>query len=145
MSSPQNSFVVRAFIKLVFSRRTLFSENCATITSSLTVGFTRWFLLSIESITFPSRERIETETFVESGTTSGLAFRLCGAIGAMIKTFDSGAQIGPPTLNEYAVDPELVATRSPSAQYVGNGCPSMVTSIPRRAAPERCTDTSFNV
>lgn len=59
---------------------------------------------------------METVILVVSGTTSGRAFRLCGAIGAMISTFASGAQMGPPTLNEYAVDPELVATSSPSAQ-----------------------------
>src|SRR5574344_183583 len=52
----------------------------------------------------------------------------------MISTLVSGAQIGPPTLREYAVDPELVATRSPSAQYVGRAVPSISTSIPSMEA-----------
>ena len=51
-----------------------------------------------------------------SGTMTGLTLRLCEAIGAIISTLDSGSTIGPPTLREYAVDPELVATSSPSAQ-----------------------------
>lgn len=116
MSSPQNSFVVNAFMKLVFLRRTLLSENCATLTARVAEGWIRWFRLSIDSMTLSSRDLIEIPTLVVSGTTNGLAFRLCGAIGAMIKTLASGAQIGPPTLNEYAVEPELVATSSPSAQ-----------------------------
>lgn len=116
MSSPQNNFVVRAFIKLVFLSRTLFSENCATLTSRLTEGSTKWFLLSIDSMTLSSLDLMEIEISVVSGTTRGRAFKLCGAIGAMMSTFASGAQIGPPTLNEYAVEPELVATSNPSAQ-----------------------------
>ena len=116
MSSPQNSFVVNAFMKLEFLRRTLFSENCATLTSRQTEEGTGWFLLSNDSITFSSLDLIEMEMLVVSGTTNGLTFRLCGAIGEMISTRASGAQIGPPTLNEYAVEPELVATSRPSAQ-----------------------------
>ena len=91
MSSPQNSFVVKAFIKLVFFRRTLLSENCATLTARVAEGWIRWFRLSIDSMTLSSRDLIEMLTFVVSGTTNGLAFRLCGAIGAMIKTLASGA------------------------------------------------------
>ena len=37
---------------------------------------------------------------VVSGTTSGLAFQLCGAIGVMTKLFTSGVKIGPPQLKE---------------------------------------------
>ena len=43
--------------------------------------------------------------------------RLCGAIGEMMKLFESGVTMGPPTLIEYAVDPVGVDTMRPSAQY----------------------------
>ena len=116
MSSPQNSLVVSALMKLDFSRRTLFSENCATMTSMVAVAGRRRLRLSMDIATLSSRDLMEIEIFVVSGTTSGRTLRLCGAIGAMMRTFESGTQIGPPTLNEYAVEPELVETRRPSAQ-----------------------------
>jgi hypothetical protein len=52
-----------------------------------------------------------------SGIIMGLTFRLCGAIGEMIKFLESGVTIGPPTLREYAVDPVGVAIIRPSVQY----------------------------
>ena len=116
MSSPQNSFVVKALKKFDLPRRTLFSENCATSTSRVASGAIRSSRLSIESWTAESLERSEMEILAESGTTRGLTLRLCGATGATISTRESGEQIGPPADNEYAVEPELVATRRPSAQ-----------------------------
>ena len=103
-------------MKPELSRRTLFSENCATLTSRVASGESMTLLLSIDIMTLSSRDLIEMEILVESGTTRGRTFRLCGAMGAMMRTFESGEQIGPPTLREYAVEPELVATRRPSAQ-----------------------------
>jgi hypothetical protein len=38
-------------------------------------------------------------------------------MGEMMKLFESGVIMGPPTLMEYAVDPVGVDTMSPSAQY----------------------------
>ena len=76
MSSPQNNFVVRAFMKLDFSSLTLFSENCATFTSRVESEERRTFLLSIDIATVLSRDLIEMETTVESGTTSGRTFKL---------------------------------------------------------------------
>jgi hypothetical protein len=96
-------------------------------------------------MTLSSRDLIEMDILVESGTTRGRTFRLCGAMGAMMRTFESGEQIGPPTLREYAVEPELVATNRPSAQYVGSLFPSRATSMPRRAAPDLWTQISFRV
>jgi hypothetical protein len=46
----------------------------------------------------------------------GLTLRLCGAIGVITKLLEDGANIGPPQLSEYAVDPVGVATINPSAQ-----------------------------
>ena len=72
--------------------------------------------LSMENIARSSLERSEIEIRVVCGTTRGLTLRLCGDIGATMNTLESGVQMGPPTLSEYAVEPELVATSSPSAQ-----------------------------
>ena len=103
-------------MKLDFSRRTRLSENCATFTSSLASEESLTLRLSIDIATTLSLDLMEMVTTVESGTTKGRTFKLWGATGAMMITFDSGTHIGPPTLKEYAVDPELVETRSPSAQ-----------------------------
>ena len=71
----------------------------------------------------PSREirklsvLLSTDSVItsESGITKGLTFRVCGATGAITKSEHSGISIGPPTLNEYPVDPVGVATINPSA------------------------------
>ena len=63
-------------MKLDFSSLTLFSENCATFTSSLASDDRRTFLLSMDIATTLSLDRIEMETTVESGTTSGRTFKL---------------------------------------------------------------------
>ena len=52
-------------------------------------------LLSIVTITFSSLECHERLTSVTSGTIRGRTFRLWGAIGAMMKTLESGEQMGP--------------------------------------------------
>jgi len=56
------------------------------------------------------------ERWAVSGITNGLTFKLWAAIGVMIKFVDCGVTIGPPTLNEYAVDPVGVEIINPSAQ-----------------------------
>ena len=52
-----------------------------------------------------------------SGSTIGLTFKLCGAFGVNTILFDSGNIIGPPQLNEYAVEPVDVEIIIPSPQY----------------------------
>jgi len=37
---------------------------------------------------------------LESGTTIGLTFKLCGAIGVITKSVAPGTKMGPPQLNE---------------------------------------------
>ena len=86
--------------KFDFSSRTLFSENCATLTVRVADGDKIRFRLSIEHITCSSRDCMERVISAVSGTINGRTFKLWGAIGAMISTFASGMQIGPPTLNE---------------------------------------------
>jgi hypothetical protein len=56
------------------------------------------------------------ESTLVSGITIGLALRLCGATGVMIRLPEFGKIIGPPQLKEYPVDPVGVATINPSAQ-----------------------------
>lgn len=58
----------------------------------------------------------EIERLAESGITNGLTFKLCAAIGVIMKFEDCGVTIGPPRLNEYAVEPVGVEIISPSAQ-----------------------------
>ena len=53
---------------------------------------------------------------VLSGIINGLAFKLCGAIGFIIRFSASGIIIGPPQLKEYPVEPVGVEIISPSAQ-----------------------------
>src|SRR5436189_3482083 len=48
--------------------------------------------------------------------TIGRTVRLCGAMGVIIKLSESGMMIGPPQLNEYAVEPVGVETINPSAK-----------------------------
>ena len=55
-------------------------------------------------------------TFLSSEITSGLAFKLWGAMGVKTKFLLSGIIIGPPQLRELPVDPVGVETISPSAQ-----------------------------
>tara|TARA_B100000212_G_scaffold5705_1_gene4259 strand:+ start:656 stop:817 length:162 start_codon:yes stop_codon:yes gene_type:complete len=51
-----------------------------------------------------------------SEITSGLAFKLCGAIGVKTRFLLSGIIIGPPQLSEYPVEPVGVEIIKPSAQ-----------------------------
>lgn len=44
----------------------------------------------------------------------GLALRECEAIGVIIKALRLGSTIGPPQLNEYAVEPVAVEIITPS-------------------------------
>src|SRR5690606_32410743 len=48
--------------------------------------------------------------------TTGRTLRLCGDTGVITKLPLPGIMMGPPQLNEYAVDPVGVATIIPSAQ-----------------------------
>ena len=56
--------------------------------------------LSVDMVATPSRLSKAMSTLVDSGTTSGRTFRLCGAIGVMMRTLVSGMQMGPPALRE---------------------------------------------
>ena len=109
--------------------------DCASDISIPRSVETSRLLLSAVRKTFSSLALKDSEIRDESGTMRGLTLRLCGAIGETISTSESGMTIGPPTLREYAVEPELVATRRPSAQYVGRGLPSIDTSTPSMAGP----------
>ena len=51
-----------------------------------------------------------------SGMINGLTFKLCGAIGVMIKTSLPGMIIGPEQLKLYPVEPVGVDIIKPSAQ-----------------------------
>ena len=51
-----------------------------------------------------------------SETTSGLAFKLCGAIGVITRLFEFGSNTGPQQLNEYPVEPVGVDMMRPSDQ-----------------------------
>ena len=135
---------VRALMKFELLSLTRLNENRAIDTVIVEEALISVFLLSAVKSTFLSRDTKPIFTTEVSGMTRGLTFRLCGAIGAIMSTFASGSTIGPPTLREYAVEPELVATSSPSDQYTGRLLPSMLTVMPSVAAPERCTVTSFN-
>ncbi len=53
---------------------------------------------------------------LESETTIGRTFRLCGAIGVITKFSEVGIIIGPPQLNEYPVEPVGVEIINPSAR-----------------------------
>ena len=64
-----------------------------------------------------------------SGIIMGLTFKLWAAMGAIIKFFESGVTIGPPTLNAYAVDPEGVEIINPSAQYAFKKSPLIHTCM----------------
>ena len=71
--------------------------------------------------------------------------KTCGQIGVMTKTPDSGARIGPPADNEYAVDPVGVATIRPSALNSVNASPSTrARSRMRRDISPRLKTASFN-
>ena len=93
-----------------------FSENCAIETRSDAEAGRDIVLLSMVQITESSLDFTLMSVTAVSGTTNGLTFKLCGEIGSMMRTLDAGEHIGPPALREYAVEPELVATISPSAQ-----------------------------
>ena len=56
-------------------------------------------------------------TTLLSGTTKGLTFKLCGAMGVSIILSLLGSITGPPQLNEYPVDPVGVDIINPSDQY----------------------------
>lgn len=94
----------------------MLNVNPASDTSTLIEPGTASCLLSKDRDTMESRECSFNEILEVSGNTIGLTLRLCGAIGEMISTREPGNTIGPPTLREYAVEPELVATSMPSAQ-----------------------------
>src|SRR5436309_14203858 len=51
----------------------------------------------------------------------------CGQIGVSTQARAFGNRIGPPALNEYAVEPVGVAKIMPSQTYSVNNSPSMVT------------------
>ena len=53
-------------------------------------------------------------TSLESGITIGRIVRLCGANGVSRNEWHEGAKIGPPALNEYAVEPVGVEMITPS-------------------------------
>jgi hypothetical protein len=72
---------------------------------------------------FELRPSISKESTFESDNTIGRTVRLCGDIGVITKFADWGKMIGPPQLNEYAVEPVGVATISPSAQYEFSNSP----------------------
>ena len=57
-------------------------------------------LESIEHKNSLLRPSIFKLIFLESGTTTGRTFKLCGAIGVMIKSLAPGTKIGPPQLKE---------------------------------------------
>ena len=58
----------------------------------------------------------ESSILVSSEIISGLAFKLWGAIGVMIKFFEFGEITGPLQLSEYPVEPVGVAIIRPSDQ-----------------------------
>jgi hypothetical protein len=61
--------------------------------------------------------RLSTSKVISQSSqiTIGLTFKLCGATGVIAMVLEWGTMIGPPTLNEYAVEPVGVAIMSPSA------------------------------
>ena len=81
---------------------------------------------------------------LSDGITIGLIFKLCGAMGAMMKTFESGVTIGPPTLNEYAVLPVGVAIITPSASYGGSDLPLTEIENSSIEDPLRWIESSFS-
>ena len=60
------------------------------------------------------RVLMRSETMLESGITIGRIVRLCGANGVSKNERHEGATIGPPALNEYAVEPVGVEIITPS-------------------------------
>ena len=130
-------------MKLDLPMRMRFSLRSAAQTLIFAVAGIWIVLLSIENTAISSRERREISTLLLWGMISGRTLRLCGEIGATMNTLESGRQMGPPTLSEYAVEPELVATSSPSAHYVGRSEPSTQTSVPSIEALTRETLTSL--
>ena|SRR2546428_7052093 len=82
----------------------------------------------VVELTFTVRESRETKKLdalpsilklstLLSETTIGRTLKLCGQMGVITKFPEPGKTMGPPQLNEYAVDPVGVATIKPSAQY----------------------------
>ena len=74
--------------------------------------------LSIDIDASLLRVLIWSVTTLVSGITIGRIVRLCGASGVSRNEWHEGATIGPPALNEYAVEPVGVEIITPSPLYV---------------------------
>ena len=66
---------------------------------------------------------------------------VCGQMGVIARTFESGVSSGPPADSEYAVEPVGVQTIKPSAFYSVSSAPlTRVSSrIKRESAPRLMT------
>ena len=65
--------------------------------------------------TYLALSSVHTVIFSQSGTTIGLALRVCGHIETITKAFKAGFNTGQPAESPYAVEPVGVATIIPSA------------------------------
>jgi uncharacterized metal-binding protein len=100
LSSPQSIFFLSVLIKLSYLNSINFILNFAlVITTSVSVDKLN-NLLSKDNRKSSSRLLTLRVIFVVSGITSGLAFKLCGAMGVITKLPACGIITGPPQLSE---------------------------------------------
>ena len=116
LSSPHRSFLRSVSRKLSSSNSTMEMVKSAFLMITVVLLLKVAILESKDTRKFFSLPLTCNDISVESGITSGLAFKLCGAIGVKIKLSASGMITGPPQLSEYPVEPVGVETIRPSAQ-----------------------------